>query len=104
MIHGGCWQKEIADRTLMNYAAEAVRLEGFAVWNIEYRGVDEKGGGYPGTFMDVALAADALRDNAERLNLQLGQHHCFWPFSRRAFGIVVGGAQKHFAIKSALAT
>lgn len=64
MVHGGCWQKHIADRTLMNYAAEELRLNSFAVWNIEYRGVDETGGGYPGTFLDVAAGADALRDHA----------------------------------------
>ena len=69
MVHGGCWQKAIADRTLMNYAAEALRQEGFAVWNIEYRGVDEPGGGYPGTFQDVARAGDALRDHAARFDL-----------------------------------
>ncbi len=69
MVHGGCWQKKIADRTLMNYAAEELRLNGFAVWNIEYRGVDETGGGYPGTFLDVAAAADALRYHAAEYNL-----------------------------------
>ena len=62
MVHGGCWQKAIADRTLMNYAAAALRDEGMAVWNIEYRGVDEAGGGYPGTFQDVGLAVDALAE------------------------------------------
>lgn len=71
MIHGGCWQKAIADRTLMNYAADALRQKGFAVWNIEYRGVDENGGGYPGTFEDVAQAADALRDYAPEYQLNL---------------------------------
>jgi acetyl esterase/lipase len=70
MVHGGCWQKAIADRTLMNWAAEALRQSGLAVWNIEYRGVDEPGGGYPGTFLDVAHAADVLRDNAAKYNLQ----------------------------------
>lgn len=70
MIHGGCWQKGIADRTLMNYAAEDLRQRGLAVWNIEYRGVDEEGGGYPGTFQDVANATDALRDHAEKFNLK----------------------------------
>lgn len=64
MVHGGCWQKAIADRSLMNWAAEDLRRQGFAVWNIEYRGVDEPGGGYPGTFLDVARAADALREQA----------------------------------------
>lgn len=70
MIHGGCWQKGIADRTLMNYAAEDLRQRGLAVWNIEYRGVDEAGGGYPGTFQDVAKTADALRDHVEKFNLK----------------------------------
>ena len=71
MVHGGCWQKEIADRTLMNWAAEDLRKRGLAVWNIEYRGVDEEGGGYPGTFEDVARAADALRGQADAYNLDL---------------------------------
>jgi acetyl esterase/lipase len=70
MVHGGCWQKAIADRTLMNYAAEDLRNNGLAVWNVEYRGVDESGGGYPGTFLDVARAADALRDHAGQYNLK----------------------------------
>lgn len=69
MIHGGCWQKAIADRTIMNYAAEALRQDGIAVWNIEYRGVDEAGGGYPGTFEDVARAADALGKRGLSLGL-----------------------------------
>jgi len=73
MVHGGCWQKQIADRTLMNYAAEALRAQDMAVWNIEYRGVDETGGGYPGTFQDVAQAADALRDVAAKHNLDLNR-------------------------------
>jgi acetyl esterase/lipase len=70
MIHGGCWQKAIADHTLMNYAAEALRKEGFAVWNIEYRGVDEAGGGYPGTFLDVGAAADKLVEVGKTYNLK----------------------------------
>ena len=59
MVHGGCWQTEIADRTIMNWVADDLRRRGIAVWNIDYRGVD-RGGGYPGTFQDVAAAADAL--------------------------------------------
>jgi acetyl esterase/lipase len=70
-VHGGCWQKSIADRSLMSWAADDLRKQGMAVWNIEYRGVDEEGGGYPGTFLDVAHAADALRDQAATYNLDL---------------------------------
>jgi len=73
MVHGGCWQKEIADRTIMNWAAEDLRKRGLAVWNIEYRGVDEDGGGYPGTFLDVARAADALRAQSAAYNLDLNR-------------------------------
>ena len=77
MVHGGCWQKEVADRTIMNWAAEDLRARGLAVWNIEYRGVDETGGGYPGTFLDVGHAADALRDQAAAHNLDLSRVAAF---------------------------
>jgi acetyl esterase/lipase len=69
MVHGGCWQTSIADRTLMDWVAGDLREAGIAVWNIDYRGVDRSGGGYPGTFADAAAAADALRANAARFNL-----------------------------------
>ncbi|MEM6747213.1 MAG: alpha/beta hydrolase [Pseudomonadota bacterium] len=92
MIHGGCWQKSIADRTLMNYAADDLRRRGMAVWNIEYRGVDEEGGGYPGTFLDVAAAVDALGDADPTLGLNTdhvaafghsaGGHLAIWAASR----------------------
>jgi len=69
IVHGGCWQKSYADRTQLSLAADALRQRGLAVWNIEYRGVDEAGGGYPGTYLDVAAAADALRTAPEAFNL-----------------------------------
>ena len=71
MVHGGCWQKSIADRTLMNYAAEDLRERGMAVWNIEYRGVDEEGGGYPGTFSDVVEATRLLLETGVEQSLDL---------------------------------
>lgn len=69
MVHGGCWQTDIADRTLMDWIAADLRDHGYAVWNVDYRGVDRAGGGYPGTFLDAAAAADALRANAARFRL-----------------------------------
>ena len=69
MVHGGCWQTSIADRSLMNWIAADLRADGVAVWNIDYRGVDRAGGGYPGTFLDAAGAADALATNAVRFQL-----------------------------------
>ncbi|MDQ8758189.1 alpha/beta hydrolase [Sphingosinicella sp. LHD-64] len=72
MVHGGCWQTEIADRTIMNWIADDLRRRGMAVWNVDYRGVD-RGGGYPGTFQDVAAAADALRTHAARHRLDISR-------------------------------
>lgn len=71
MVHGGCWQTEIADRRIMNWIADDLRKRGIAVWNIDYRGVDREGGGYPGTFLDAGAAADALRKHASRYNLDI---------------------------------
>jgi acetyl esterase/lipase len=71
MVHGGCWQSDVADRRIMNWIAADLRGRGIAVWNIDYRGVDRAGGGYPGTFRDAAAAADALRAHAAQYRLDL---------------------------------
>ncbi|WP_445193339.1 alpha/beta hydrolase family protein [Sphingomonas sp. Tas61C01] len=73
MVHGGCWQSSIADRRLMDWIADDLRQGGIAVWNIDYRGVDRVGGGYPGTFADAAAAADRLGDVAARYRLDTGR-------------------------------
>jgi acetyl esterase/lipase len=94
MVHGGCWQSDIADRRIMNWIADDLRKRGIAVWNIDYRGVDRDGGGYPGTFRDAAAAADALRAHSGRYGLDLsplvavghsaGGHLALWLAARRA--------------------
>ena len=71
MIHGGCWQTEIAKADIMNWIADDLRKRGIAVWDVEYRGIDRPGGGYPGTFLDTAQAADALTANAAQYKLRL---------------------------------
>jgi pimeloyl-ACP methyl ester carboxylesterase len=93
MVHGGCWTTGIADRTLMNWVADDLRRDGYAVWNIDYRGIDRPGGGYPGTFRDAAAAADALRGYAPKYGLDLrrvvatghsaGGHLALWLAGRR---------------------
>ncbi len=93
MLHGGCWRASVANLGIMNYIAEDLRRRGLAVWNIEYRGVDQPGGGYPGTFLDVATAADALRQAAPGFHLKLdrvvvvghsaGGHLALWLAARR---------------------
>ncbi|KQN26412.1 esterase [Sphingomonas sp. Leaf33] len=93
MVHGGCWQTSIADRSLMNWVADDLRREGYAVWNIDYRGVDRAGGGYPGTFTDAGAAADRLAKEAKRFHLDTrrivavghsaGGHLALWLAGRR---------------------
>lgn len=70
LIHGGYWRARY-DLTLMNGLAEDLAARGIAAWNIEYRRVGNKGGGWPGTLLDVARAADYLRVLAPRYNLDL---------------------------------
>lgn len=69
-IHGGCWLAEY-DIAHSRALAQALAKEGFAVWNIEYRRVGDKGGGWPGTFLDVAVGADHLRTLAKDRPLDL---------------------------------
>lgn len=70
MIHGGCWRTDVATADIMDPAARDFRDRGVAVWNVEYRGVDRPGGGYPGTFLDIATAADLLRSTSLRFGLK----------------------------------
>ncbi len=94
MIHGGCWQTDIAERDIMNWIAEDLRARGIAVWNIEYRGVDRDGGGYPGTYEDILAAADSLMQNWDRYNLNVepivaighsaGGHLALWLAARQS--------------------
>jgi acetyl esterase/lipase len=71
MVHGGCWQTSIANRRIMDWVADDLRKDGIAVWNIDYRGVDRSGGGYPGTFSDAAKAADHLASVAAKYRLDI---------------------------------
>src|ERR1043166_1875109 len=64
LIHGGCWLAELPGLELVAPLAAGLRERGFAVWNIEYRRLGHQGGGYPGTFADVAKAVDELRESA----------------------------------------
>lgn len=71
LIHGGCWLGMYPGVALTHPMAEALSEEGFAVWNIEYRRLGHDGGGYPGTFLDVANAADYLPEISDEYNLDL---------------------------------
>jgi acetyl esterase/lipase len=64
LLHGGAWETE-EDLSIVKPVAEDLRREGYVVWNVEYRRVGESGGGWPGTFDDVAAAIDHLAVLAE---------------------------------------
>lgn len=73
IIHGGCWVTRFADARYMKPLAEGLRRDGFATWTISYRRADEAGGGWPGTFLDVAAMSAVLRDLAPRYRLDLSR-------------------------------
>lgn len=91
LIHGGYWRARYG-LDLMTRLAEDLAARGIAAWNIEYRRVGDPGGGWPGTLLDVARAADYLQEVASTYNLDLrrvipighsaGGHLAFWLAAR----------------------
>lgn len=61
VIHGGCWQRAFGEGHIRPACAALARM-GVAAWCLEYRRVGDEGGGWPGTFEDVARGADHLRE------------------------------------------
>jgi acetyl esterase/lipase len=70
LIHGGFWRTPYS-LTLMQGLARDLVEKGIAAWNIEYRRVGDVGGGWPGTLLDVAHAADYLATLAPTYALDL---------------------------------
>ena len=70
LVHGGCWlaQYDVGPVAAM---AESLTESGIAVWSLEFRRVGNSGGGWPGTFQDVAQGADLLRQSASIYSLDL---------------------------------
>jgi acetyl esterase/lipase len=62
-LHGGFWRAAY-DRAHVGSLATALAADGFAVCAPEYRRIGQRGGGWPGTFDDVATAIDVLPDLA----------------------------------------
>lgn len=64
VVHGGCWLSAY-DRQYMAHLSERLTQAGYATWNLEFRRVGDAGGGWPGTFLDVARGTDYLRELAK---------------------------------------
>jgi acetyl esterase/lipase len=60
LLHGGCWQAEY-DLEYFAHFADRLAQQGIATWSLEYRRIGDAGGGWPGTFDDVAAGAAHLR-------------------------------------------
>lgn len=92
VIHGGCFLSSVDKRAGIAAFADALTARGFATWNIEYRRVGDAGGGWPGSFNDVAAAIDKLAVVAPRYKLDLkrvnlvghsaGAYFALWAASR----------------------
>ena len=72
LIHGGCWLSQY-DIAHIRKLAAAFADEGIATWALEYRRVGDPGGGWPGTFDDIAAGADHLLILAEPFNIDLNR-------------------------------
>ncbi len=91
VIHGGCWG-DLADLSIMANFSTTLTGKGVATWNLEYRRVENTGGGWPGTFQDVAAGIDYLRTVAQSWPLDLqrvvavghssGGHLALWAAAR----------------------
>ena len=92
IIHGGCWLSQY-DLKYAGHLCAALTEAGIATWNIEYRRVGNAGGGWPGTFEDVARGADYVRTLAKSYPIDLnriiaaghsaGGHLALWLAARK---------------------
>lgn len=72
VIHGGCWLSRLGDRSMPAFS-ESLRRRGIATWDIDYRRVGHAGGGWPGTFQDIAAGVDHLPKLAKAHRLDMGR-------------------------------
>ena len=73
LVHGGFWRARY-DRSQEHAVAADLVRRGWAVWNVDYRGVGSgpsAGGGWTATFEDVAAAVDLLADVAHEVPLPM---------------------------------
>lgn len=59
VVHGGFWRAEF-DRAHAGPQSAALAEAGYAVATVDYRRVGQQGGGWPGTFDDVAALCDSV--------------------------------------------
>ncbi len=72
VMHGGFWRARYSLDHIGHLCAD-LTARGIATWSLEYRRLGNLGGGWPGTFQDVAAGVDALQLMAESWDLDLGR-------------------------------
>lgn len=65
LVHGGYWRAAYGLEHMSHLASALAATRGIAAWSVEYRRLGQAGGGWPGTFLDVAAATEQLRNVAE---------------------------------------
>ena len=94
LVHGGCWL-EAYDRSHLRPLATALSERGYVVLLPEYRRVGQPGGGWPGTFEDIALAVDSIaglpmaaadKENSVLVGHSAGGHLALWAAGRDRLG------------------
>lgn len=97
VIHGGYWRNKYS-LNYMGYFCDWLKNHGIISINMEYRRIGDVGGGYPGTFLDIAQCIDTLPQtlaglesfnisNADFSNIVIighsaGGHLATWAISR----------------------
>jgi Esterase/lipase len=93
IVHGGFWRAAY-DRTHTGPMAAALASAGYLVAVPEFRRVGSPGGGWPGTFDDVAAAFDALGELVEPYGADLTPRRVGGPFGGWPAG-TCGAAARH---------
>ena len=70
LMHGGCWLS-MGNLHLMDPVADALKKQGIATWNLEFRPLDKPGGSWPGIFLDIADGVDFVRKLGQKYHLDL---------------------------------
>jgi acetyl esterase/lipase len=91
LVHGGCFKTygSLAD---LAPVGDVLKARGIATLNVEYRRLDQAGGGWPNTYLDVGHAVDHVRGLAQAHHLDLsrvvlvghsaGGHLAMWAAAR----------------------
>lgn len=59
-LHAGCWRSSDGMINAYRAMAKVMTEHGIAAWNMQYRGATSEGGGWPGTWLDIANGFDML--------------------------------------------